>query len=276
MKTIEEVIIVEEPCDQNVKSHGQVEKIAPLKQVTDQKNEYQPEEKEVDQKIKNYDGNNKEEDQKSTFGSQSDQEKFADLELNIREWADQEAAKYLQQQFGGVPRTQPDGYYKFPDYNDQEDPFATASDQEELKDHALSQNTWTDQAAEDYLAKTEGSVPRTQLSGYITVPDQHHDQDDQPEYTVHQENQQEEVPIASTDGKIKKTKPRGVQKVPDQKEDDINCEDAKTTWRGNSSLSHPGLRSQYSLQLTIKKRTSRKLLTGTRRKTSTIPPYLTR
>ena len=36
-----------------MKSHDQVEKIAPLKQVTDQKNEYQPEEKEDDQKIKN-------------------------------------------------------------------------------------------------------------------------------------------------------------------------------------------------------------------------------
>ena len=96
-----------------------------------------------------------------------------------------------------------------------------ASDQEEFKDHALSLNTWTDRAAEDYLAKTEGSVPRTQLSGYITVSDQHHDQ----EYTVHQENQQEEVPNASTDGKIKKTQSRGVKKVPDQKEDDINREE---------------------------------------------------
>ena len=46
--------IEEEPCDQNVKSHDQVEKIAPLKQVTYQKNEYQSEEKEDDQKIKNY------------------------------------------------------------------------------------------------------------------------------------------------------------------------------------------------------------------------------
>ena len=97
--------------------------------MTDQKNEYQPEEKEDDQKIKNYDGNNKEENQESIFGSQLDQEEFADLELNIREWANQEAAKYLQQQFGGVPRTQPDGYYEFPDYNDQEDPFGMASDQ---------------------------------------------------------------------------------------------------------------------------------------------------
>lgn len=209
MKTIEEVTIEEELCDQNVKSHDQVEKIAPLKQVTDQKNEYQPEEKEDDQKIKNYDGNNKEENQESIFGSQLDQEEFADLELNIREWANQEAAKYLQQQFGGVPRTQPDGYYEFPDYNDQEDPFGMASDQEEFKDHALSLNTWTDQAAEDYLAKTEGSVPRTQLSGYITVPDQHHDQEDQPEYTVNQENKQEEVPNVSTNGKIKKTQPEG-------------------------------------------------------------------
>ena len=67
--------------------------------------------------------------------------------------------------------------------------------------------------------------PRTQLSGYITVPDQHQDQEDQPEYTVHQENQQEEVPNASTDGKIKKTQPRGVKKVPDQKEDYINREE---------------------------------------------------
>ena len=41
MKTIEEVTTEEEPCDQNVKSHDQVEKKAPLKQVTDQKNEYQ-------------------------------------------------------------------------------------------------------------------------------------------------------------------------------------------------------------------------------------------
>ena len=57
MKTLEEVTIEEELCDQNMKSHDQ---IAPLKQVTDQKNEYQPEEKEDDQKIKNYDGNNKE------------------------------------------------------------------------------------------------------------------------------------------------------------------------------------------------------------------------
>ena len=118
MKTIEEVTIEEELCDQNVKSHDQVKKIAPLKQVTDQKNEYKIEEKEDDQKIKNYDGNNKEENQESIFGSQLDQEEFADLELNIREWTDQEAAKYLQQQFGGVPRTQQDGYYKFPDYND--------------------------------------------------------------------------------------------------------------------------------------------------------------
>ena len=46
MKTIEEMTIEEEPWDHNVKSHDQVEKIAPLKQVTDQKNEYQPEEKE--------------------------------------------------------------------------------------------------------------------------------------------------------------------------------------------------------------------------------------
>ena len=53
-----------------------------------------------------------------------------------------------------------------------------ASDQEEFKDHALSLNTWKDQAAEDYLAKTEGSVPRTQKVPDQKEDDMNHEDDD--------------------------------------------------------------------------------------------------
>ena len=170
MRTIEE-----EPCDQNVMSQDQVEKLAP---TDDQVEEYNPENKEDDQEhvIRKEDRN--QEDHDDRFGSQVDQNDFADHELSIRDWIDQEAEVYLRKKAGGVPRTQPDRYYEFPDYDDQEDPFGTESDQEKFDDQSMSLNAWIDQAAEEYQkdqqrksskASSALEIPQTQRSGVEQV-----------------------------------------------------------------------------------------------------------
>ena len=200
MRTIEEVLVEEEECDQNVNSHDQVETTASQEQVADREEDTLVEQ-EDDQKKKEYSGNTRPDrggydegpdhtDQEDPFGNTSDQEDFEDHILTINKWTDQEAMKYFAM-------TKPGVHYEDPDQpHDQEGQQEytenrVEDDQDQMEDDLemqfILESSWfedttlslSDHQEDDLQIPPDNTQKDTRL--YSTIPDQVEDKREYPD-----------------------------------------------------------------------------------------------